>query len=75
MLDVSNISSTTSAAAVGGVDYDEIVREQQMDESTKAIRNDPSTSLRLVEVPQGDLTLLCDESTGKRRPFVPAVCR
>ena len=62
----------TSAAAVGGVDFDEIVREQQNDELLEAIQNDPSTGLRLVEVPQGDLTHLCDESTGKLCPFVLA---
>ena len=71
-LDIPNVSSTTSAAAVGGVDFDEIVREQQNDELLEAIQNDPSTGLRLVEVPQGDLTHLCDESTGKLRPFVLA---
>jgi len=59
---------------VSGIDYDEIAREQLKDESTKAIRADPSIGLRLVEVPQGDLTLLCAESTGKRRPFVPVAC-
>ena len=74
-LDVPNISSTTSVAAVIGIDYDKIAWEQKTDGSTVAIRADPSTSLRLVKVPQGGLSLLCDESTGKCRPFVPAKCR
>ena len=71
-LDIPNVSSMTSAAAVSRVDFDEIMREQQNDESLEAIQNDPSTGLRLIEVPQGDLTHLCDESTGKLRPFVLA---
>merc|ERR1712015_495911 len=67
-LDIPNVSSTTSATAVGGVDFDEIVREQQNDELLKAIQNDPSTGLRLVEVPQGDLTHSLNRETTPFRP-------
>ena len=74
-LDMPNVSSMATIAAVAGIDYDKIAWEQETDGSTTAIRADPSTGLRLVEVPQGDLNLLCDESTGKRHPFVPANCR
>ena len=74
VLDVLNIASTSSIAAIEGVDFDEIAREQKDDVGTRAIRNDPATGLRLVNVPRRDLTLLCDESTGKLRPFVPAMC-
>ena len=74
VLDVLNIASTSSIAAIEGVDFDEIALEQKDDVGTRAIRNDPATGLRLVDVPRGDLTLLCDESTGKLQPFVPAMC-
>ena len=75
VLDVLNITSMSSIAAIKGLDFDEITSEQQDDVGTRAIRNDPTTGLRLVDVPRGDLTLLCDKSTGKLRPFIPATCR
>ena len=74
VLDVLNIAATSSIAAIEGVDFNEIAHEQKDDVGTLAIRNDPATGLRLVDVPRGDLTLLCDESMGKLRPFVPATC-
>ena len=75
ILDVPNVATTSSVAAIEGIDFDEIAREQLNDAETRAIRGDSATGLRLVDVPHNDLHLLCDESTGRLRPFVPATCR
>ena len=60
---------------IEGIDFDEMACSQQTNAETRAIHEDFTTSHRLVEVPRGNLALLCDELKGKLRPFIPATCR
>merc|ERR1712015_461014 len=73
IVDAPNVAASLSVAAIAGIDFDAIARAQQGDAATIAIRRDAATSLRLVEVERDNSpALLCDESTGRLRPFVPA---
>merc|ERR1712015_233227 len=73
IVDAPNVAASLSIAAVAGIDFDAIAHAQQSDTETIAIRRDAATGLRLVEVERDNPpALLCDESTGRLRPFVPA---
>merc|ERR1712015_452791 len=73
IVDAPNVAASLSVAAIAGIDFDAIARGQQSDAETIAIRRDSATGLRLVEVDRDNSpALLCDESTGRLRPFVPA---
>ena len=60
-----------------GVDYSEMARCQQQDADETLAYQTAVTCLRWEDIPIGNsnLTLLCDTSTGRVRPLVPASLR
>ncbi|KAK3893552.1 hypothetical protein Pcinc_002617 [Petrolisthes cinctipes] len=59
-----------------GLDYNHLVKEQQQDPETTAVRT-AITALQWKDVPLGDsnISILCDVSTGRPRPWIPSSLR
>lgn len=70
------LSRIVVAHVDGGLDFEEMARTQQSDPELRAVKTSV-TGLRFVDVPVGTsgLTLLCDDSTGHNRPWVPEAWR
>ncbi len=75
---VADALSRASISAVhAGIDFRAMAQEQQADPEIHAYRT-AVTDLKFEDIPVDDssgLTLLCDISTGKQRPVVPATWR
>ncbi|KAK3885064.1 hypothetical protein Pcinc_010718 [Petrolisthes cinctipes] len=59
-----------------GLDYNQLAKEQQQDPETTAVRT-AITALQWKDVPLGDsnISILCDVSTGRPRPWIPSSLR
>ncbi|KAK3895735.1 hypothetical protein Pcinc_000658 [Petrolisthes cinctipes] len=59
-----------------GLDYNQLAKEQQQDPETTAVRT-AITALQRKDVPLGDsnISILCDMSTGRPRPWIPSSLR
>ena len=68
---VADALSRLSAIALPTIDYRQLAQDQVDSEEITAYKTS-TTSLRLVEVPFGNIGILCDISTGKERPIIPA---
>ena len=70
------LSRATLASLNEGLNFEEMARDQKEDPEVQDLRG-ATTSLVLEEVPigAGMSTLLCDTSTGRQRPVVPASWR
>jgi len=74
---VADALSRVSIDAVHlGLDYNQLAKEQQQDPETSACHTS-ITSLKWKDVPvdEAGTTILCDISTGRPRPWVPASLR
>ncbi|KAK3868227.1 hypothetical protein Pcinc_026356 [Petrolisthes cinctipes] len=59
-----------------GLDYNQLAKEQQQDPETTTVRT-AITALQWKDVPLGDsnISILCDVSTGRPRPWIPSSLR
>jgi hypothetical protein len=59
------------------IDFEDMAKAQEADPVLQALQDSPSSSLQLAKVPHlaAPVTLVCDMSTGTRRPFVPQAFR
>ncbi|KAK3880545.1 hypothetical protein Pcinc_014973 [Petrolisthes cinctipes] len=59
-----------------GLDYNQLAKEQQQDPETTAVRT-AITAIQWKDVPLGDsnISILCDVSTGRPRPWIPSSLR
>lgn len=51
-------------------DYAALAQDQERDEELQALRGKTSMTLERINIPGLDISLLCDTSTGKPRPYV-----
>lgn len=58
-------------------DYVELAAHQQQDDELRLLLRNNSTSLKLekITLPGTNVTIICDMSTGKARPFLPSSLR
>ena len=66
------LSRNTIHSVILGIDYKELAEKQTSDPEIKALRN-ATTSLIFedLKIPNSNITITCDISTGKPRPIVP----
>ena len=71
------LSRATIADVQLGIEYGAMATAQQQDTEVQAYRTATSSSLQVEDIPFGThcVTLLCDMSTGRPRPIVPASWR
>lgn len=57
------------------IDYQRMAEQQQDDDELRDAQSNSSLELKKMNLPNTNVTLFCDISTGRVRPFVPAACR
>lgn len=66
--------ATVSAVSLPTIDYKQLARDQS-EEEIESYRT-PNTGLSLMDIAFGDVTVICDVSTGQARPIIPKTwCR
>lgn len=68
--------SRIASVNASDLSWETFARLQQQDEELRDLRHS-STSLQLTDIPHfsSDITIVCDTSTSRQRPFVPAELR
>ena len=69
--DTLSRASDLSAIALPTIDYRRLANDQVNSDEIAAYKTS-TTGLRFADIPFGDITVLCDISTGKYRPIIPS---
>lgn len=69
------LSRIESDAVSTEIDYHLIAAQQQNDNELHQAKTDTSLELRKITIPDSKVTVFCDISTGRVRPFIPTACR